>query len=319
VALYVAGRASIVVVSAIRHQVVIDSRTFLSRLSLMLRRSPEYLLLCTVLVSCGWCREIPSAHGQTLQAAAVAVTPSIDSHPILVELFTSEGCSSCPPADSFVQKLDMLQPVAGAQLIVLSEHVDYWDHDGWKDPNSSRELTERQSAYVHVLGLSTAYTPQIIVDGVSEMRLGDPQQVEKAFQQAAASPKVAVRIGTVDVDQGNPGLLRTRVETNANTGRHNADVYVAIALDHVESQVLRGENGGRRLTHTAVVQEISRIGKIQKGKSFAEDVHLKLKAGTDPISIRVVAFVQEPGPGKLLGAALWKAGAEKVAATVPGR
>jgi hypothetical protein len=100
--------------------------------------------------------------------------------------------------------------------------------------------------------------------------------------------------------------LRTHVETDTNTAKSNAEVYVAIALDHVDSQVLRGENGGRRLTHVAVVQQITKIGKLQKGKTFAEDVQVKLKPGTELDGIRVVAFVQEQGPGPLLGAALWK-------------
>jgi hypothetical protein len=201
--------------------------------------------------------------------------------------------------------MDSSQPVAGAQLIVLSEHVDYWDHDGWKDPNSSPALTERQMAYVRALGLKTAYTPQIIVDGTSEMRANDPLQV-KLFQEAAATPKVPVRIGDVSVDAGNPSVLRTRIEADGNSGKHNADVYVAVALDHVESQVLHGENGGRRLTHVAVVLQLTKIGKLAKGTSFGEAVQLKLKPGTDPKNVRIVAFVQESGPGRLLGAALRK-------------
>jgi hypothetical protein len=292
------------------HQLAIAPGSFLSKLSFMPRLKTKHLLVCTILVSCGCWPDAGYGNGRAPQAATSAVVASADSHPILVELFTSEGCSSCPPADEFVQKLDTLQPVDGAQLIVLSEHVDYWDHEGWKDPNSSSALTERQRAYVHTLGLSTPYTPQIIVDGADEMRVGDPQQVEKVFQQAAATPKVPVRIGTVSIDPGNPGLLHARVETDANTSKSNADVYLAIALDHVDSQVLRGENGGRRLTHVAVVQQIAKIGKLQKEKSFTEDVQLKLKPGTALSSIRVVAFVQVQGPGKLLGAALWK-GARK--------
>jgi hypothetical protein len=246
------------------------------------------------------------APGSPLQAANSA-PPSASVRPILVELFTSEGCSSCPPADDFVQKLDALQPVEGAQLIVMSEHVDYWDHEGWKDPNSSHALTQRQGDYEHALKLSTPYTPQIIVDGTAEMRITDAQQVEKLFQQAVATEKLPVRIGTVSVDPGNPDILRAHVEADTNPNKQNAEVYVAIALDHLDSQVLRGENGGRRLTHVAVVQQITKVGKLDKGKTFAEDIQLKLKPGTHLNDVRVVAFVQTPGPGKLLGAALWKA------------
>ena len=233
------------------------------------------------------------------------------ANPILVELFTSEGCSSCPPADEFVQKLDTLQPVAGAQLIVLSEHVDYWDHDGWKDPNSSHALTERQGAYVRMLGLSTPYTPQIIIDGAREVKIGDPQAIEKVFQQAVASPKVLVHMSGVTVDPGNPDLLHAHVNADGTTVKHNAEVFIAVALDHVESQVLHGENSGRHLTHIAVVQQITKIGKLNKGSSFAEDVQLKLKITTPLENLRLVAFVQESGHGKLLGASLWKSDARR--------
>jgi hypothetical protein len=281
------------------HRFIITPRRLRGRLSGMSRSSIQHLLMFSIIAFCAWSSAYAS--GQAAPAA-----PTADTHPILVELFTSEGCSSCPPADDFVQKLDALQPVDGAQLIVLSEHVTYWDHDGWKDSNSSAALTDRQSAYVHELGLPTPYTPQIIVDGIKEMRINDAQQVEKLFQQAVTSPKIPVRIGSVSMDQGTSGLLRMHVETDANSTKSNAEVYVAIALDHVDSQVLHGENGGRHLTHVAVVQQITKIGKLQKGKTFAEELQLKLKPGTDLNGIRVVAFVQAQGPGQLLGAALWK-------------
>jgi hypothetical protein len=251
----------------------------------------------------------PTADGRGLQVenkAGAAATSSTDAHPILVELFTSEGCSSCPPADALLLKMDNSQPIAGAQLIVLSEHVDYWDHDGWKDANSSAAMTDRQRSYVFALGLKTAYTPQIIVDGTSVMPANDPQQADKIFQEATAAPKVPVRIGEVSVDGGNPAVLQTRIEADGSSDKRNADVYVAVALDHVESHVLHGENGGRNLTHVAVVQQLTKIGKLPKGKSFSETVQLKLKPGTDPRNVRIVAFVQEPGPGRLLGAALRK-------------
>jgi hypothetical protein len=223
--------------------------------------------------------------------------------PVLVELFTSEGCSSCPPADILIQRLDTYQPIAGAQLIVMSEHVTYWDQQGWKDPNSSQAFTDRQSSYVGALGLKEPYTPQIIVDGTDVVALEDTHHMEDVFNKEKDAPKVAVRIGDVTVDPANPAVLRAHIETDASSEKHNADVYVAVALDHVESQVLRGENGGKHLVHVAVVQQLAKVGKLSKGKAFAQDVQLKLKPGEDPKTLRLIAFVQEPGPGKLLGAA----------------
>jgi len=241
------------------------------------------------------------------QVADAANPSSTETHPVVVELFTSEGCSSCPPADVVIQKLDTYQPIAGAQLIVLSEHVTYWDHDGWKDPNSSPALTDRQSSYEPVLGEKEAFTPQMIVDGTQQLRLGDSHdKIEGILKQAAAIPKVPVRISNVTVDPANPNVLRAHIETDANLEKHGADVFVAVALDHVESQVLKGENGGRHLVHVAVVQQLTKVGKLPKGKSFAQDVQLKLSAGTDPKNIRLIALVQESGPGKVLGAALKK-------------
>jgi hypothetical protein len=252
--------------------------------------------------------EVAPSGGRGLQAdnKAAAGISSPDGHPILVELFTSEGCSSCPPADALLEKLDHFEPAPGAPLIVLSEHVDYWDHDGWKDPNSSAALTERQNAYEAALGLKSPYTPQFIVDGTAVMQIDDLPKADKIFQAAAADPKVPVRIGEVTVDPGNPAILRTRIEADANSGKHNADIYVAIALDRVESQVLHGENGGRHLTHVAVVVNFTKIGKTKKGQNFAETVELKLKPGTDSKNVRVVAFAQESGPGKIIGVALRK-------------
>ena len=223
--------------------------------------------------------------------------------PILVELFTSEGCSSCPPADELLEKLDGSQPVPGAQLIVMSEHVDYWNHDGWKDPYSSSLLTERQSAYVQALGVSELYTPQMIADGRSELRLADPRQMAQIVQKAAADPKIPIRIESASV-AGN--VLRGRIETDINSEKQNADLYLAIALDRAQSQVLRGENSGRRLTHVAVVEYLKKIGKLESGKKCGQDFQVKLKPGEDAANIRIIAFLQEPGPGKVLGAVLRK-------------
>lgn len=222
--------------------------------------------------------------------------------PIVIELFTSEGCSSCPPADLLLQKLDARQPIPGAQLIVLSEHVTYWDHDGWKDPNSSSAFTDRQSSYEAQLGEKDSFTPQFIVDGTAQFKLADPKDIEAVLEKAKGDPTIPVQISEITLDGGNQSVLHAHIETGANSTRHNADVFVAIALDHVESQVLRGENGGKHLVHVAVAQQLTKIGKLPRGKTFSQDVQLKLKPGADSQNLRLITFVQEPGPGRLLGA-----------------
>jgi hypothetical protein len=202
--------------------------------------------------------------------------------------------------------MDASQPAPGVHLIVLSEHVDYWNHDGWKDPYSSSLLTERQSGYVHSLRLNTAYTPQMIVDGASELKASGMQQLIQAFQKAAAVSKIPVRITSLSVEAASPQLLRARIEVDGTLQKHNADIYVVVALDHAESQVLRGENTGRHLAHVAVAEEFTRIGKLEKQSQFSKDVQIKLKPDIEPTNIRVIAFVQESGLGKVLGAALKK-------------
>jgi hypothetical protein len=201
--------------------------------------------------------------------------------------------------------MDALQPIRGAQLIVLSEHVDYWNHDGWTDPFSSAPITDRQSAYVRALRLKTPYTPQFVVDGFEELQAHDAAQVAQGLQKAASVPKVPMRITSASVDPGNPAIIQGHLESDVSSEKHKADVYVAIALDHAESQVSRGENNGRHLTHVAVVTEFTKVGKLEPGKSLSQDFRVKLKLPSPaPSNLRIVAFAQESGPGKVVGATL---------------
>ncbi len=223
--------------------------------------------------------------------------------PILMELFTSEGCSSCPPADNWVERLDAAQPLAGAELIVLSEHVDYWDHDGWKDPYSSPQWSARQKGYVTMLGLSDAYTPQIIVNGDVEVRPANAQQTKQSLEKAAGAQMMTVRIDGAALASGE---LTGRVEADGSAQKHSGEVYVAVALDKTLTDVLAGENDGKKLTNVAVVKDLVKIGKLEKGKNFEQTFRVKLWPGADAGNMRVVAFVQEPGQGKILGAGMTK-------------
>src|SRR5271165_3208731 len=169
-----------------------------------------------------------NAQAPQVQSASTAPTTSPDAHPVLVELFTSEGCSSCPPADVMIKTLDEFQPIPGAQLIVLSEHVTYWDHDGWKDPNSSQALTDRQSAYEAALGEKDVFTPQFVVDGNHEVLINHIDLMEDILKKAKDEPKIPIRIADVKLDSADPTILRAHIDTDANSEKHNADVYIAV-------------------------------------------------------------------------------------------
>jgi hypothetical protein len=239
-----------------------------------------------------------------LQQSAVSAEKSDTVRtPVLVELFTSEGCSSCPPADKFLQEVDASQPISGAELIVLSEHVDYWNHDGWKDPFSSHSFTERQNAYRTHFNLDSAYTPQMIVDGESQFVGNSRQSAKPVFERAAGGSKLAVHLSAVALD-GN--TLRAHVSAaSLPTGeRGHADVYIVLALNHAESQVMRGENEGRRLSHVAVVRTMVKVGSVSDKQAFEGDTHLSIDSSDAADNLRLVAFVQKSGPGKVLGATM---------------
>jgi hypothetical protein len=223
--------------------------------------------------------------------------------PVLVELFTAEGCSSCPPADAFLMQLDTLQPIAGAQLIVLSEHMDYWNKS-WPDPFASAQLTARQADYVRAFNLRSPYTPQVIVDGAAEMHLNDRPGIEQIFRSAAASPKLPVTLTAVQVESGNPANLTGRIEVDGNAEQHKADVYLAIAIDRIETQVLRGENRGKHLAHVAVVEYLSKIGALKPGQKFSQEFRVPLQRELASNDARIIVFVQESGNGKVVGAKL---------------
>jgi hypothetical protein len=238
-------------------------------------------------------------------AAIIPVVQASESirSPVLVELFTAEGCSSCPPADAFVMQLDALQPIPGAQLIVLSEHMNYWN-DSWPDPFASTKLTARQADYVRALNRSSPYTPQVIVDGTMEVRLSDRAAMEHIFRAAAASPKIPVSLTSIRVEPGSPAHLSGEIEVDGSAEEHRAAVYLATAIDHIETKVLRGENRGKTLAHVAVVEYFSKVGDLKPGQNFNQTFRVPLERELASTDTRLIVFVQETGNGKVVGAAV---------------
>jgi hypothetical protein len=212
-----------------------------------------------------------------------------ERRPVIVELFTSEGCSSCPPADALLETLDRTQPVPGASIIALSEHVDYWNYEGWTDPYSSPAFSRRQEGYVKRFRLEDGYTPEMVIGGAVEAVGSEDAKIRSAVAKAASEETSPVSIS--DVTGG-------KVEISG-TGPQGATVFVAIAEKSAVSHVLRGENGGRTLRHVAVVRSLTEAGRVGKDGTF----HLQYALNSASNNKRIVAFIQDPAFGRIRGAA----------------
>lgn len=239
-----------------------------------------------------------------LHAASIPAGASRDdstSSPVLVELFTSEGCSSCPPADALLERLDRSQQVSGSDLIVLSEHVDYWNDIGWKDPYSSHEYSERQSAYAAQFGLRSIYTPQMIVDGHFEFVGSDERRAKEVIANATKVMKTPVSVASSRRDQKTAVLHIETGPLASSSTAESAGIFLAIADDSDESHVSRGENAGRTLMHVAVLRSLVRIGAVDKSAGFTRDMKLDLSE-KNPRNLRVAVIVQEADAGRVWGA-----------------
>ncbi len=218
--------------------------------------------------------------------------------PVLVELFTSEGCSSCPPADRLLAELQKDQPVDGALIIPLSEHVDYWDNDSWRDPFSSAKFSLRQGQYVSSLHASGSYTPQMVVDGRSEFVGSDSgaasDAIAKAVERQKANVSLSFANGTASV--GVSGLPQGSNE-----------LYLVVAENNLASNVRGGENEGNKLAHTAVVRSIRKVDAVGTAP-FSKMVPLALSPKWKRNDLTIVAFVQDSKTRRILGVAAATAG-----------
>ncbi len=219
--------------------------------------------------------------------------------PVLVELFTSEGCSSCPSADVVLASLERTQSVAGVRIVPLAHHVDYWDGIGWPDPFSSAEATQRQRNYAS-LG-SGSYTPQAVVDGRAETIGSRKAMVELAIAEAAKRPHATIGVEIAErKNAAAPVEVTVKVGALPAGAASDAELIVALTQNAVRVAVPQGENAGKTLEHTAVTRKLLVAGKVP-GPGTALTASLQVPQGLSAKELRIVAFVQERASRKVLG------------------
>jgi hypothetical protein len=239
----------------------------------------------------------------TSWANGPAAAPPSGHAVVVAELFTSEGCSSCPPADAVLSSLVHDQPLRSVQVVGLGEHVDYWDHLGWRDPFSSGLFSTRQSEYgARAFHTADIYTPQLVVDGQYQAVGSDVRAVRDAVIRSAITPKAQVDVSVIPLS----GRIEVHVDVTPQRGvvlHGRGDVIVAITQDRLVDDVSRGENRGHRLAHSAVVRSLTAIQSVP-GPDVANraSATLSLAPQWKIPDLRIVAFLQERDSRRILGA-----------------
>ncbi len=248
-----------------------------------------------------------AAPAKTTAAAPASSDPAKPAarRAVVVELFTSEGCSSCPPADALLSRLDKTQPVEGAEVIPLAMHVDYWNNLGWADPFSSQQFSERQGEYAEAFGRNGVYTPQMVVDGVKEFAGGNEDTALEALSNAAREPKAEVLLTRAPTQTGESAEISVRIDKFPKQTEGDP-VYVLLAVTEsgLSSDVERGENTGRRLTHVGVVRVLKQLGVLPdtRGGAFKAETLVPFEKGWRRENLRAVVFAQERGTRRVLAA-----------------
>jgi len=242
-------------------------------------------------------------------ASQSGTTPSAATRtPVVVELFTSEGCSSCPPADDLLARIEHTQPFDTAEVIALEEHVDYFNQDGWIDPFSSQDWTQREFVYDSALHAGTPSTPQVFVDGQNHFAGGQINNLSAAILEASKKPQTAVALtqkSSTAPDEPQFSVSVSRLD--GATEKDTPEVWLIISESGLHSAVDRGENAGHDLHHASVLRSLKKVGAANRASgesaSFSADVSIKLKPAWKRENLRAVAIVQEKKSRKILGAA----------------
>jgi hypothetical protein len=226
-----------------------------------------------------------------------------DGTPVVLELFTSEGCSSCPPADALLSELGS----STKSVIPLAYHVDYWNHLGWTDPFSSHEWSERQSAYAQVMNLNSDYTPQMVIDGNWQCVGSDGRSIARAVALArSVSALGRVRLQT-KLGAAEPRPLKIKVDAQILRTAQTGPLIVMLAIyeNGLVSKIGGGENGGRRLRYDYTVRKLLPAFELQplQGASGAKELNIALDRSWSVDQLGVVAFIQDAASLRIEGAA----------------
>jgi hypothetical protein len=241
-----------------------------------------------------------------IQGHSLSSTLSAATSPhraVVVELFTSEGCSSCPPADALLKTFSERQSVPDVEVIALEEHVDYWDHLGWKDPFSSSQFTERQTDYSHLLKDGGVYTPQLVIDGQTVVVGGRSSEAAEAIQKAAAQPKADIQLTP---SAGGPpektayDIKITNLAALPQAG--DIELWIAVTEKNLQNDVKAGENSGSRLQHAAVVRSIWKLNSFRGPADYISHTTVKLQKTWQRENLAIVAFAVEKKSHKIVGA-----------------
>ena len=281
----------------------------MERMSLFLARSVSAIALLALAAVYAW--------AQAPQSGPPPASPA-DRGLVLVELFTSEGCPHCPEADALLEKMYSEQPIEGAQIIALEEHVDYWDRPAWVDHFSSPAFTARQQNYADAMDLDSLYTPQMVVDGLVEFVGNNAGRARATISALGRAPLPAVRIAAAPAPpdaKTAPVGPRVRLEARGLAPATLAEVYLVLAEDKLFSRVSGGHNAGENWPHSSVARWVRLVGRLPAGSKELSLIATfePPQAGWRVENLRLIAFVQETESQRIVAV-----GAAGLADALPG-
>lgn len=255
----------------------------------------RFTLLCSLAFALFAVRVPPQDRVQTSPAQDAAEHSST----VLVELFTSEGCSDCPPADQLLRQVNGHKTSDGQFIVAISEHVSYWNRLGWKDPFSSDLYTERQNDYGSQFGLDSVYTPQMVVNGREQFVGSNGRALQDALAVEAKRKQIVLRINSTQIKDDHVLFSYTASDIPEKT---SLLLLAVLTDDETQSYVLRGENSGRKLTHVAVARTLVQLGSLHDVEQRSQTVLLPISFRSGSTTAHhLVLFAQRGGSGAVLG------------------